>query len=104
MSDNIYAAAALDLREATDENLPCMTWRTYLPASPQLHPPATQRHMESEAAAAYLVDTIDCLQKLAHRRGKNSLSDILDIARSEAENIYLSSGAAAGPTPVNDRR
>ena len=97
MPDNKNAAAARDVRETTAENLPCMTWRTYLPPSPPVHPPETERHIESEDTATYLVDTIECLQKLAHRRGKKTLSNILDIARSEAENIYLDCAPADRP-------
>ena len=50
--------------------------------------PGMERHIVSEDVVAYLVDMIESLQKMAHHRGFNSLSYMLEVARIEAENIH----------------
>ena len=88
MADNEKMTAAPDVREATANRFALHEVKNLSPRISAGSSPGTERRAESEDVAAFLVDMIECLQELAHQRGFKSLSYMLDVARSEAENIH----------------
>jgi hypothetical protein len=88
MADNEKMTAARHVREATANRFALHEVKNLSPRISAGSSPGTERRAESEDIAAFLVDMIECLQELAHQRGFKSLSYMLDVARSEAENIH----------------
>lgn len=88
MAENKEAATAGDAQEAIADKFALHEVKNVSPRISAGSSPGTERRAESEDVAAFLVDMIECLQELAHQRGFKSLSYMLDVARSEAENIH----------------
>ncbi len=94
MADNEKTTVAHHVRQATADKYTLHEVENISPGISAGSSPETERRTESEDVAVYLVDMIECLQKLAHQRGFKSLSYMLDVARSEAESLHHNTASA----------